>query len=113
MKKMKPDIKRLWVEALRSGDYMQAVGRLRYGDEYCCLGVLSDVYRKHGGFDHGLSEGEDRELLTNTVAAWAGMDGVATGVAAGAPKTAQVRLSNMNDDGRTFRQIAAYIDRYL
>ena len=36
---------RRWVEALRSGEYKQGTGRLRSGDEYCCLGVACDVYR--------------------------------------------------------------------
>lgn len=32
-----------WVEALRSGKYKQGKGCLRYGDNYCCLGVLCEV----------------------------------------------------------------------
>ncbi len=40
---MKADLKRKWVEALRSGKYKQGEGELRRGDAFCCLGVLADV----------------------------------------------------------------------
>lgn len=36
--------RRLWVEALRSGEYKQGQGYLRsHDDHYCCLGVLCDL----------------------------------------------------------------------
>lgn len=39
------ELKDKWVAALRSGDYKQGGGCLRsFGDEFCCLGVLSDVH---------------------------------------------------------------------
>lgn len=39
--RMSQEIKTKWVEALRSGDYMQGVGRLKDDKgAYCCLGVL-------------------------------------------------------------------------
>jgi len=46
MKKMKVDIKKKWLAALRSGKYKKGVGRLRTEDKFCCLGVLADVCRK-------------------------------------------------------------------
>lgn len=39
---------RLWVDALRSGDYQQGRDQLRFGDTYCCLGVACDVAMKNG-----------------------------------------------------------------
>ena len=42
---MKKEIKKKWVNALRSGKYKQAKGRLRYKDRYCPLGVLCDISR--------------------------------------------------------------------
>lgn len=39
---MKPEVKKKWVEALRSGKYQQGGGALRLGDRYCCLGVLAE-----------------------------------------------------------------------
>lgn len=47
---MNPDLKARWVEALRSGKFIQAPGRLhrtrQNGDRgagYCCLGVLAEI----------------------------------------------------------------------
>lgn len=41
---------RLWLDALRSGDYQQGSGSLRPSqDAYCCLGVLCDVYQRETG----------------------------------------------------------------
>lgn len=40
----------LWLDALRSGDYLQGAGSLRPSqDAYCCLGVLCDVYKRETG----------------------------------------------------------------
>jgi hypothetical protein len=39
-----PEIRKRWVDALRSGEYQQGVGSLRTGgDKYCCLGVLCEI----------------------------------------------------------------------
>jgi hypothetical protein len=46
---MKADIKKKWVAALRSGEYLQAYSKLRSGARYCCLGVLCDLYAKDTG----------------------------------------------------------------
>lgn len=41
---MDADVKKKWVEALRSGDYKQGRAMLRPSkDRYCCLGVLCEV----------------------------------------------------------------------
>lgn len=44
--KMKKNIKKLWVKALRSGKYKQGCRALRYDNMFCCLGVLCDLHRK-------------------------------------------------------------------
>lgn len=42
---MKKEIAMRWIEALRSGKYMQGKGRLRsFYDEFCCLGVLCNLH---------------------------------------------------------------------
>ena len=46
---MNPDIKKRWVEALRSGEYKQGKYYLKNGDDFCCLGVLCDLHRKEFG----------------------------------------------------------------
>lgn len=42
---MDPELKKKWVEALRSGDYEQGETRLYTGstNQFCCLGVLCKV----------------------------------------------------------------------
>ena len=41
---MRAEVKKAWVDALRSGKYKQGRGALRSGgNEYGCLGVLIDV----------------------------------------------------------------------
>lgn len=51
--RMNPEIKALWLEALRSGEYEQGEGWLKQMPddgpaEYCCLGVLCDLAEKAG-----------------------------------------------------------------
>ena len=54
--RMKPEIKDLWVKALRSGDYKQTQGILQRTERgrdgeavgFCCLGVLCDLAVKAG-----------------------------------------------------------------
>ena len=40
---MKPELKRTWIAALRSGEYTQTRERLCNGESHCCLGVLLEV----------------------------------------------------------------------
>ena len=44
---MDQNLKRKWIEALRSGKYRQGYDRLHRGQTFCCLGVLCEV----AGFD--------------------------------------------------------------
>ncbi len=46
---MNIEVKRKWVDALRSGEYKQGKGQLRKGDKFCCLGVLCDLHAKETG----------------------------------------------------------------
>ena len=41
---MNQDVKNRWIKALRSGDYDQGRTVLRKDNNYCCLGVLCDLY---------------------------------------------------------------------
>lgn len=43
---MKENIKDLWVEALKSGQYKQTTNYLKTNEGYCCLGVLCEIYAK-------------------------------------------------------------------
>ena len=62
---MNPKVKKKWLKALRSGKYKQGKERLRETtegkQEYCCLGVLSDIHREEtkghwNGFELNLNE---------------------------------------------------------
>ena len=49
---MNKQVKKLWMDALKSGKYEQGKGRLRRNmlgaqDRYCCLGVLCDLSISH------------------------------------------------------------------
>ena len=45
---MNYDRMKLWVEALRSGEYQQGKTLLRVEDNFCCLGVACEVAIKNG-----------------------------------------------------------------
>ena len=45
---MNKEVKKKWVDALRSGEYAQGRSSLRDHDEYCCLGVLCELAVKEG-----------------------------------------------------------------
>lgn len=40
------EIKKAWIEALRSGKYEQGKGYLKKDGAYCCLGVLCEINNK-------------------------------------------------------------------
>lgn len=43
MPKLKPEIKKLWCDALRSGEWQQTTEKLEWENTYCCLGVLTKL----------------------------------------------------------------------
>jgi len=105
-------VKKLWVEALRSGEYEQTTGRLRYMDAFCCLGVLCDLYVKETGKIetevYRFSEG----VLPIDVADWSGFR-------ESNPYIGK-HLAIDHNDGlgnkltpKTFTQISNLIQRYL
>jgi len=112
---MNPEVKKLWVEALRSGKYKQGKSRLRRGGEYCCLGVLCDI--------SGLGEWEGDDYVTTeaygyrsadlppAVEKWAGLKDSFGGQVSfnGIDRD----LAYHNDVGRTFAEIADTIEAQL
>jgi hypothetical protein len=122
---MRKVVKQKWVEALRSGDYKQGkmqlhiVGKGKKKDQFCCLGVLCDIYQKQQTknkkkklFTH-VSDGtnvngdvvfydNNDSFLPTEVIAWSGLG----------PEW-QDKLSELNDDGYTFSDIAKYIETVL
>lgn len=78
-KKMNPAIKRKWLAALRSGEYMQGRRKLRHAGRFCCLGVLCNL---HAQAHPEIAAKEvlasmylgESDLLPDEVRAWAGLD---------------------------------------
>ena len=93
-----------WVEALRSGEYDQTCEQLRTEGGFCCLGVACDIsrlseWKKIKGFfeyDHSIN------VPPYTVQKWAGLTD---------PDIHH--LIHMNDTGKTFYDIADYIEKEI
>lgn len=114
---MNERVKKLWIEALRSGEYQQAIGRLRIDDRFCCLGVLCDLHAKEtGGMwlpDPALPEDQyfvyasADSVLPGAVREWAGLNSQSPQVAGSSS------LAYYNDTGRDFSFIAEQIEKHL
>ena len=125
-------IKKLWLEALRSGKYRQTEGKLKeatYSGEneaFCCLGVLCDLHSQDKGVDRvwGLPGSDDQSAmgwyddnegeLPDSVMDWAELVNPN-------PKTNEevvmngrnqaATLAYLNDHGMDFAKIADVIER--
>lgn len=137
---MNPTIKEKWVAALKSGRYKQGIGSLKTGDQFCCLGVLCDLYAKETGagqwklendLDFGLasevfatkSEFQEYALpqevvvgwkyaLPQEVVEWAGLES-ADPVITIYRIDDEDALSTLNDSGINFDGIAKLIEDNL
>lgn len=102
---MNTELKQKWVNALRSGDYIQDNGQLKTKKGHCCLGVLAEVAGltiKEGGICL-LADDDPENLKSNEIYP---VLGDIIGV-----KGACNRLYLMNDsEHKTFKEIADYID---
>lgn len=110
---MNTDIKTEWIAALRSGKYKQGRGKLRVDDKFCCLGVLCDLYDNKNWFDtkeiHIFGQGSIYSYsLDNTVNRNFLPYHVQKGLQLKYEDT--VELAQMNDDGKTFDEIADHIE---
>jgi hypothetical protein len=108
-----PEVKELWVTALRSGTYQQGQGALRRDDTYCCLGVLCDLYAQV----HPTAKWSDR-VSPQGFMAGQGSDFYASPPAvvhewSGLPSEAVSWLIHMNDGSAPFHQIADRIEATL
>lgn len=101
---MNEEIKTRWVSALQSGEYKQGTGLLHRDDKFCCLGVLCDLHAKETG---NLWEGSEHSshylyalvIPPGEVMEWAGLESDAAN-----------NLTQMNDTGTSFEQIARVIE---
>lgn len=121
---MNPDIKNLWLTALRSGDFRQGKRKLRSSnDDYCCLGVLCELAVQNNVIPAPqLSPNNDRYvydgsggILPDSVKEWAELDSNSPMVTASTSGVYNVRntLAYFNDDDVPFTEIADIIERNL
>jgi len=118
---MKGIVKELWLNALRSGEYGQAEGRLKDSSgRYCCLGVLCELYRQ----DQAL-QGKEINWIRETLLEQGGVPHNDIVVWAGLPNDNPTigknkdTLSNLNDGcnaqkrRHSFKEIADIIEAHI
>ena len=126
---MKPKIKKLWVDALRSGEYKQGTASLKQQTEgitrFCCLGVLCELVHKEAEVKissecafHGLrifTFGGTTSYLPQAVVDYAGLDSPDPMVDCADSTNNSWPLSKLNDDdeGYSFNEIADLIEAQL
>lgn len=101
VRRTRMEVLKLWVAALRSGKYQQTEGELRGNGGFCCLGVVCDLARKDGGpaWD-GESYMDEYGYLPEPIAQFLRLS-----------RPLQAVLSDKNDRGATFQEIADCIER--
>ena len=123
---MKPEIKREWLAALRAGKYKQGRKRLCHNDYFCCLGVLCDLSITDGlgewqpdiayhTVKHFTTENHNQMcVLPEEVEEWAGVHGAEVLIPDLIDREGHGQcLTDLNDKGLTFDQIADIIEHFL
>lgn len=113
----------LWADVLESGDYLQAKEALKRSDGFCCLGVLCDLAIKDGShmsWDYSnygtpgviCSAGFYTELPPAFLCDYLGLSIFSPKIeesAALGSEAKAIDLAEMNDEGKTFKEIAKHI----
>lgn len=112
-----------WIPALRSGDYEQANGALRKDDRYCCLGVACNLFgvswskdEKTGAWGYpevNMIDGKPFPYFEGAIIGHvlSGKTGVMSDL--WYPDKHTVSLSEMNDNGHTFDEIADELEKFV
>lgn len=107
-------IKKLWVEALRSGEYKKGKGALRANGKFCCLGVLCNLHAQ----EHPEIAAQQtlkntymghQELPPDEVYKWAKLDKYDIVVIGDISN----EIALHNDNGASFKKIAKAIEEQL
>jgi len=105
--------RKLWVEALRSGKYQQAVDDLRdRTGAMCCLGVACEIsgLGRWDGCSY-VTEGDRHRGVLNPDSDMTNWLGLRSGAGAFGPsETGRESLAHLNDSGKTFAEIADIIE---
>ena len=109
---MNPEVKQRWIEALNSDEYTQTKGCLRDSTGFCCLGVLTDLYAKEHDQEWKVNDMSNfysfngrNGTLYSEVLKWSGLETDDPNYLDG-----RVHLSQLNDDGYSFKRIAQIIE---
>jgi hypothetical protein len=109
---MNPSIKQSWIKALRSGQYKQGEGNLCSNGAFCCLGVLTNIYIQETNQQWHHDVGGLYSFETNggtlpfSVQQWAG-------IGAPNPYVCGQHLTDWNDNGASFEELADLIEEHL
>jgi hypothetical protein len=112
---MNAEIKKQWIEALKSGDYQQGKSVLRQnttnGVYHCCLGVLCELHAKATNTKWTADNRYCHQefILPREVMAWSHLPEAnpEVGIEAG------LSLADCNDKGVSFTKIADIIEEKL
>ncbi len=122
---MNPEVKQLWLDALRSGEYKQGRHKLKNtyegSDNYCCLGVLCDLYTKENPTAKWTQNWQDdwyfnvdadsvSGTLPGAVMRWSG---IADANPIVCYENTEESLATLNDRGVPFVEIANIIEKQL
>ena len=112
--KLPAKFKAAWIEALTNGEYRQCSGRLMDAEgAYCCLGVaasICEIGKEHIQKHYMLTKKEGPHAKTKDCKTWNKLrQRIPKNLRDNKPL--QDKLSGMNDQGKSFNQIAKYIDK--
>jgi len=111
---MNKRVKRMWLKALRSGEYVQTKGKLlkigKRFDMFCCLGVLCDLHALEtgNGWDEELYLGS-LSCLPIAVTEWAGIKDNRGSIGVDL-EHGERDLMELNDEGTSFKKISKIIE---
>jgi hypothetical protein len=116
---MNIEVKQKWVEALKSGEYIQGSEYLCNNNKHCCLGVLTDLYVKENNLewntmtyddDNVKSLNNECTVLPDCVIEWADLPNKNPYVFCNGKK---MMIAEHNDGGVTFEELAQIIEEQL
>lgn len=111
---MNKELKTKWLEALRSGKYKQGKTALRtVRDEFCCLGVLCDIVAPDKWSKPTKNTNYYIHMNTGGIPSFSLYPGYEQELAPGEASQPLGILIKMNDSGKTFAEIANWIEENL
>lgn len=124
-RRMDPAIKARWVARLRSGKYVQGEHRLKQRknhekSKYCCLGVLAEMAVEDGVIDPPVKTVDgayrfdgDTHVLGEKIRDWAGLEESNPTIRDVHATGSRDSLAELNDNGKSFSEIADIIEQKL